>query len=200
MKKIIIFDFDGTLVDSSFIMVDAFNKFADVFKYKKIFREDISRLRNQSSRKTLKELGITFLKLPIIMIFVHKELTKKIGDCDISEELVFTLKKLQREYDLYILTSNSKKNVKKFIENNKIEFFKDVFISTMFGKSSILKKLREKGDCYYICDETRDLVAAKQAGVKSIAVTWGFQTEKPLKMLEPNFIVSSPFDILQLDL
>lgn len=55
-----------------------------------------------------------------------------------------------------------------------------------------------KEDAFVIGDTEMDILAAKNAGVKSIAVTWGFRSEDFLRAFEPDFIVQHPKDILNI--
>jgi phosphoglycolate phosphatase len=49
-----------------------------------------------------------------------------------------------------------------------------------------------------IGDRKFDIVAAKENGIKSIAVTWGYGSEKELNESMPDQIVHSPYQLLQL--
>jgi len=55
-----------------------------------------------------------------------------------------------------------------------------------------------KEDAFVVGDTEMDVLAAKSAGVKSIAVTWGFRSEDFLRALEPDFIAQHPKDILNI--
>ena len=48
----------------------------------------------------------------------------------------------------------------------------------------------------YVCDETRDVQAARKAGLRSIAVTWGFNSRKALEKAGPDFIIDQPDELL----
>ena len=58
-----------------------------------------------------------------------------------------------------------------------------------------LAKCRDINRVYMIGDTEMDILAAKNAGVKSIAVTWGFRSEEFLKRYEPDYIVHSPQEL-----
>ena len=59
----------------------------------------------------------------------------------------------------------------------------------------ILKIMDALGFCreevLMIGDTEMDIMAAKDAGVKSVAVTWGFRSEEFLRRYEPDYIVES---------
>ena len=67
----------------------------------------------------------------------------------------------------------------------------------MFRKDQKIKKAIKQyqfstSDTTYIGDESRDVKAAKKAGVKSIAVAWGFEGRKLLEMARPDKIIDKP--------
>ena len=49
-----------------------------------------------------------------------------------------------------------------------------------------------------IGDETRDVTGARQAGIKSIAVTWGINSEKLLRRKKPTFVLKKPRELIDL--
>ena len=53
----------------------------------------------------------------------------------------------------------------------------------------------EKENCFYVGDSPGDVLTAKNAGIHSIAVTWGFRTRKELEQAEPEFIAENPLEI-----
>ncbi len=57
---------------------------------------------------------------------------------------------------------------------------------------------RDKNNVLMIGDTEMDILAAKDAGVKSVAVTWGFRSEEFLKRYEPDYIVRRPDELLNL--
>lgn len=105
------------------------------------------------------------------------------------------------QFHLGILTSNTHQNVAQFLEKNELSFFE--FISTgksVFGKSHLINKIMRqrkvsKNDVCYVCDEIRDIEAAKKPGIKSIAVTWGYNTKDALIKENPDFIVDTPDEL-----
>ena len=63
---------------------------------------------------------------------------------------------------------------------------------------AIMQKLEvEKEDCIFIGDTNVDMQTAKNAGIKSIGVLWGFRDEAELKDAKADIIVSHPLEILK---
>lgn len=58
----------------------------------------------------------------------------------------------------------------------------------------------EKKDVIYIGDSGIDMQTAKNAGVKSIGVTWGFRPKAELEQEQPDFLADTVEDILKIKL
>lgn len=50
----------------------------------------------------------------------------------------------------------------------------------------------------YVGDSRIDIIAAKAAGMKSIAATWGYASQNRLEKENPDFIVNNPQEILKI--
>src|SRR5690606_19707107 len=64
--KLAIFDFDGTLADSSAWMLVAFAACADKFGFRKLSRDEIEALRGQDNRTIMRTLRVPMWRLPAI--------------------------------------------------------------------------------------------------------------------------------------
>ena len=49
---------------------------------------------------------------------------------------------------------------------------------------------------YYIGDTTGDIREARQAGVKTVAVTWGWHSHDKLALTEPDYLIDTPDELL----
>ena len=58
MIKHIIFDFDGTIVDSSELTLQIINRLAEKYHYKKVTMEDVHILKNVPVRERFKQIGL----------------------------------------------------------------------------------------------------------------------------------------------
>ncbi|HRI05962.1 MAG TPA: HAD-IA family hydrolase [Candidatus Dojkabacteria bacterium] len=215
MYKNIIFDFDGTLNDSRDYTIQTFfeitkNKVGDKFKD----------LRDKSPKEILEEFkGATIgdikrrFKLSLFSIIrtiskVQEEQYKFVSNNDkdtvLSElpyyegtiELVRELNDSGRQ--VYLLSSNKKKVLDRMLALADIEnYFKEVVGGTkILGKytkiRSLMKKYKMKSDeTVYIGDETRDIEAAKKAGIDMVSVSWGYSGEKLLQRYAPTYIANN---------
>ncbi len=200
----LIFDFDGTLVDSFRSAMDKLNLLADEFNFRKISDNEIDSLRDLTSRELIKYLEIPIYKIPSVLRRARKYMCSEMQALLPFKNIPEILHELHdMKIPLGILTSNSSENVTEWLICNKMQhLFNFIHIeSSYFGKKRILRKILkaykiDKSQAFYIGDETRDIEAAKECDVYSIAVTWGFNSEKILTRQQPHYIARKPEDIL----
>ena len=200
----LLFDFDGTLVDSFNCVAEKAILLSEEFSLKPFKREEIDNLRHLSSKELIKFLHIPIYKIPKLIYKMRQHLRNEIPNLPPFPDIYQVVEGLYHtESILGILTSNSVDNVSKWLElHNMRHFFK--FIHTepnYFSKRYLLKKTMgsykiDKSRAYYIGDETRDIEAAKKNHIKSIAVTWGYNSETALEKYDPSFIANTPKDLL----
>jgi len=70
----LIFDFDGTLVDSFYTVMEKFNLLADEFNFRKINGDEIDGLRDLTSRELIKYLEIPIYKIPSVLRSARKHM------------------------------------------------------------------------------------------------------------------------------
>ena len=143
MKKVVIFDFDGTIADTFGIFVQIANRLSTKFGYNSIKKSDIARLRSKKGQEVLKDLGISFIKLPFVVKKYRSEVNKEIKNAHPIKGIRETLVNLKkRKYTLGILTSNSLANVNIFLKKHKLDMFDFVHSEkNIFGKPHALKQL-----------------------------------------------------------
>jgi len=204
-KDFLIFDFDGTIVESFGAILRILRSISKNFGIDKITDKDIERFKEEGVRQSIKDSKIPLIKIPVITKRVNKKFNKEITNLSLFpglKEVFSELKK--RKYNLGILTSNSKDNVEKFLERNNLDFFDFIYSdSSLFGKDKVLKKLLKKqkldsNKVIYFGDEIRDIQAALKLNIKIVAVCWGFNTKKALKKYKPNYLIEKPSEILAL--
>lgn len=198
----IVFDFDGTIVDTLSVMVKISNRIADHYGYRRVPVEDIPMLREKRPSEVLRYLGISSFKLPIVVRRMRCEMNKEMVRLQMHigiREMLVNLR--NKGYVLGILTTNSRENVTEFLKNHDLQFFDFVYSGrSVFGKSWLLKKImKEKtishDDSIYVGDEIRDVEAAKKAQIRVIGVTWGYNTKAALEKSKPDYIVEKPEDL-----
>lgn len=202
-KNVIIFDFDGTISNTLESIINIMNDISNEFGFKKIQKDDVEHLRGKKPREILKYLGISLFKLPFVIKRARKEINSHIATLSPSVDLLPVLNNLKENGCKFgIVTTNSHDNVMKFLyANNLSDSFDFVYSARkIFGKDKTISKIikennMERSDVYFVCDEVRDIHAGKKAKVKTIAVSWGYNTPKALLKENPDYIVYSPLEI-----
>lgn len=203
--QVFIFDFDGTLANTLDLMRTAFNGMALEYGLPKILPDNLPQLRAMSAKELLQKYPLsplTFLKLRHT---IQDAVRSNIQNCNSVDGIPLVLKQLKKSGAIIgIVTSNSKENVQLFFEQNRSRQIDFIYSEkNLFGKAKVLNKIiREKGfsktSVVYIGDEVRDIEAAHQAGVTSVAVTWGFNTRERLLKAQPEYVVDEPGEILEI--
>jgi len=205
-KKHLIFDFDGTIVDSLDLLVKIYNQICHNYSCLPVDIKDKEELRKLKSQEVLKRYKINFFKIPFLLLKVRANFKSRISEVKIFDGISNVLRELKsNDFDLYILTSNSKENVTFFLKsNNLLDVFTSVYSSSnVFGKDKSIKRFLKsenikKEECIYIGDETRDIEAMKRINMPIISVSWGFNSREALLKLNPDEVVDKPSDLLSL--
>ncbi|NES18817.1 MAG: HAD hydrolase-like protein [Symploca sp. SIO3E6] len=211
LSQWIVFDFDGTIADTLETVIQISYRIAREFGYESICQFDVEQVRHLSFRERLQLIGFSFWKLPFFIRKVNNSLKSEIQELKPFhgiKEVIVELKK--RGYKVGIITGNSKENVTQFALANEMEHLFDCLYSatlfgpaTLFGKDKVIRKLLRKEaiepqQLVYVGDETGDIEAAQKTGVKSIAVSWGFNTPHALAAQNPDYLIQQPQEILDI--
>jgi phosphoglycolate phosphatase len=201
----VIFDFDGTIADTFDFYFYILNQLADKFGFSKIEHNNIDLYRSMNSHEILEKLKIPKFKLPFVIFEARRLLKNGLNHISPFSDIKKVIDEIKSKNVLLgIITSNSVKNVNIFLKSYDFPQFDFVFSSMrIWEKSRTLKKVLlhnklKPQSVFYIGDETRDIEAAHEAGVKAIAVTWGYNSEAVLKRYSPEFIVSKPEKIIEI--
>jgi phosphoglycolate phosphatase len=116
------------------------------------------------------------------------------------------IRRLSVNHVIAIVTTNSSQNVNAFLVKHGL----DSLIHAVYGVDSpgskaqkismAQNRLLEKGtpeSVFMVGDSLSDILAAKEASVTSIAVTWGHQSLENLLRGNPDYLVSSPHDLIE---
>lgn len=205
MEKTIIFDFDGTIVNSRDLVIKLYNELAEKNNCKKINEIDIKFLSGLSINERCKELGVPLYKIPSFAFEVKKNYKDYLCSLSIKEGIIDVLYKLrENRLRLSVVSSNSQSTILDFVKKNNIDIFDNIYSAKdIFGKhntiNGFLKKFNlDKKDVLYIGDEVRDVISCKKSGIKIIAVTWGYDSKELLSNGNPDFIVDYPSEIINI--
>lgn len=205
MIKQIIFDLDGTLVDSLDIFIKIGNEMAHRYGYQPITQEKIKELLKLPMRKRIESLKIPVFKIPRIGVEILNAFNSYAAEIKPIEGIAEMLHTLHgKGYGLNIVSSNSVHNIETFLKVNHLELFDNIQSSKgLFGKHVTIGRLitklgAAKEDVIYIGDEQRDVEASRKIGIRVISVLWGFDSKELLEKVEPHFYAEKPGDIVEI--
>jgi len=198
--KLLIFDFDGTIVDSKSLYYKAIGDELRVvgFSEKQIDRAiDIG----MSLRKTLRNIGLGFLA----SWWMHKKILKRIEKYIPEVKKCHDAEKIKEISGNKILVTNSLKEfavpvlrhlgLKK--EFDKIYGADDFSDKAQFISQYIKNHKLEKKDVFYIGDRAVDVKLARKVGCVSVIVSGkcAWNPRKEVLAEEPDFLLSDLEDI-----
>jgi phosphoglycolate phosphatase len=198
----VIFDFDGTLVDSLANSIAAFQRIAPRFHLK--LDLDLATARTLPTKDLFKRMGVHFWTLPRIIRAFQEEAAHDAPSLKLFPGIADTLAGFRaRGVRLGILSSNREDAIRACLRANAVEDRFDFVVGypKLFGKAKALRRILkaeriDRDALLYVGDEDRDVRAARKAKVASAAVTWGFHAEGLLAAAEPRYLVRSPGELI----
>lgn len=202
--RLVMFDFDGTLVDSFPWFCGILNELAAEFKFPPVSAGQREMLRNMETSEILKQMGIPLWKLPAIAMRMRQWAGRDLRQLRLFPGIPEMLADLRGSgLSLGIVTSNAEANVREVLGPKTASLVNFYSCGTsMFGKSSRIKAVaRAAGvstaEAIYIGDETRDAEASSKAGVDFGAVGWGYSNLSILQRFKPRMIFHEVGDLPQ---
>jgi len=202
MYKLVIFDFDGTLADSARWMAREINPLARRFGFHQVSEDEIEALRSCDARQILERLGVPRWKLPFIARHLRRRLAQEAETIQLFPGAKALLRRLAGQgVVLGLVSSNSAENVRRILGPEAAALIEHYECGVaLFGKAAKFRKLVRRARvqaCETLCigDETRDIEAARQAGLASGAVAWGYARREALALRAPTWLFETPDEV-----
>lgn len=203
--RCIIFDFDGTIADTEHFAFHITNVLAEQYNFKKITREELGDMKKMHFKELLEYIEVSARKLPFILRRGQKLLRHNMHEVQFCEEhFPELLEELQkRDMIIGIITSNTKKNVLRFLADKEIEVFEFLYAASLFNKQAKVKRVLKKynlkpQEILYVGDEVRDIHSARAAGTKIASVVWGYNDRMFLEAEKPDWLLEDSREILDI--
>jgi phosphoglycolate phosphatase len=183
------FDFDGVLVDSLAqlhgISVAAANR---VGAARGPTLEHFQTIRNLTFHDLGRAIGLSTRTAEIFANDMFEQLRTTADSPRMFHGIAEVLRELAGRHKIVVITANVRSSVERVLRGSKAD---------KLGQAiKIYRSL--PAETFMIGDSIGDISQGRQAGVRTIAVTWGFQQEGLLQDALPDYIVRSPQELLSI--
>lgn len=214
MIKAVIFDLDGTLLDTIQDIANTCNKLLEKRSYPALPLKDYKIYVGKGVKhlmiKVMEALNIPkYLLNDLLRDYyeIYKDESSKTtkvyeGINDLLKELII------QDIKVCVLSNKPHEQVIDLMP----KYFKEDLFSIVYGKHhgieakpnptllrKMIKTLRlKKTEVLYVGDTKTDMETALNAGVQSVGVLWGFRDEMELVQARASYIVKEPSEILEI--
>ena len=214
MIKAVIFDLDGTLVDTILDLQTAINCMLIRLGYKTKTKTDILNAINNGSYELVRRcLPTEVQSVEFILDSALEVYKEEYSHCYLDKSIAFP----GIEHLLSALRAN---DIKLGVVTNKPEKFANDLIESLFGEktfyevrgqgslpvkpnpTSTLNMLKNMGvkpnECLFVGDSDVDMITAKNVGARSVGVSWGYRNASLLTDAGANYIIHNPKSLVDI--
>ncbi len=209
MLKLLIFDLDGTLADTIIDIADAVNYAVEPFGSRRYSVEEIKAKVGSGITKLLRSLIPSETSIPeenIIKRFLEYYSEHLLDNTKAYPYVKETLLKIEGRYKKAVISNKREGFSREILEGIGILHFFDVVLGSDSVKEQkpspipLLEVMKRFGasrdETVMIGDSRYDIEAARAAGIKVIAVTYGFRSRETLK--DADYIIDKFDEILNI--
>jgi len=213
-KKLIIFDFDGTLIDSAPDLANSINFMLQTLYNKHFEAKDIYKWIGNGAQtlvqRALEAAGEDLNEIPrALEVFLHHYQVHLCDETILFDGVKEVLSKLKSNgYKIALVTNKPQKLIEPIL--NKFDL--QEYFALILGAESCKEKkpspepllccLKEFGlqpsEAVMIGDSKNDLLAAKRAGIDAVGVSYGYDQGEVLSSFDPICIISQVRELLPL--
>ena len=213
MKKLVIFDLDGTLIDSVPDIAENINIMLKRFGYPLLSEEEIKAKVGHGARNLVKDCigkSLTDKELDERLEFYNYQYTNSGSPkTRLYKGIPETLKELKkRGYKLAILTNKPQETTDNVIKNH----MSDLNFDKVVGQSGSVKCKPDKAatlailkelnvlpeNTYFVGDGDADVLTSLNSGTNGIAVLWGYSSKEKLAAFGATAFAYKPEDLLKI--
>lgn len=204
---LVIFDYDGVLADTLDDLLQSGQEACNKLGVKHLVtKDDLNNLEVMSfssfgqACEVPEHLVDEFVKICLNFF------TEKKSPPSIFPGLDNVVRHLAVNHMIAVVTTNSSQNVSAFLVRHSL----DGLIHAVYGVDSPGSKAqkilmarnrllenRKQESVFMVGDSLSDVLAAKEASITSVAVTWGHQSLQNLLRGNPDYVVSSPHNLIE---
>lgn len=203
--KLFLFDFDGVLVDS----LDVYEKTVTdcLIKINQPLtrgREEFLELFEGNFYESLVQKGVDLNEFMKASTDILAQVN--IRDIKPIAAVVPVVEELHKNHCLIVVSSNESSSIKEALKLFQYNgYFREILGSDFMlsKKEKILYAIKKyhvaPQDVYYIGDTTGDIKEGREAGVKTVGITWGWHSKEKMAAAKPDYLFDTPQEILQLN-
>ncbi|MFC4322904.1 HAD family hydrolase [Litchfieldia salsa] len=206
--KIVLFDLDGTLTDPKEGITKSIQYALEKMGIEELDLEKLTRYIGPPLQETFSrgyKMDDDEVKKAIDF---YRERFKEIGmfENKLYHNIPQLLNSLAKDYTLVVATSKPTVFSETILNHFNLDHYFDLIVGsnldgTRSSKTEIIQYILDKydkhplGDFIMIGDRKHDLIGAKNTGIDSIGVTYGYGSVEELKSSNPNYLVNEVIDI-----
>ena len=205
LPMLVIFDFDGTLANTWPWFAEEIVRGAEPLRYRPVTRSEVEQLRALHAREIFKALGIPRWRVPWLAAHMRRRAEAAAGALQLFPgvpDLITTLH--GAGVRLAVASSNSERTVRQVLGARLaalVQFY--ACKTSVFGKAAKFRRLVRRtgvapGRTIAVGDETRDLEAAAAAGIRGVAVEWGYAEPALLRAYAPGRTAGSVSELIEM--
>jgi len=203
MNNLVMFDYDGVLVDSLAVFTSVFIASCRQNGYHGIdSQERLLRLFDGNLFEGMAGLGLDHQAIGRILNTFQADIGGHLDKVKLFDGMAEAITGISRRNTIVIITSNVSHIVRQVFWEKGIDSF-DAVMGAEKEKSKT-RKIKQamtryrKRPAYYIGDTLGDIIEGRKAGALTVAVTWGWHDKEKLKNAQPDFLVSSAEELTEL--
>lgn len=200
MTKNIFFDYDGTLINSKKRMYNLFRELCpeNAFTYQEYWKIKRAQINQNDFLKKYFNYSDEQIKIFKKKWMEKIEEEQRMLEDKPFEDINILLGKLAIENTLYIVTNRQSKDlaIEQIKSFSLFDFFDKILVTEQKKTKTTLvrENVNVTSSDVFIGDTGEDILTAKELGLQSIAVTYGFLNKQALSEYNPNLIIDKVKD------
>jgi phosphoglycolate phosphatase len=200
MRPIVLFDYDGVLVDSLDYFLDAFLDSCHEHGCDKVrSREDFLGLFDTNFYDGMANIGLNGKLRTDVFHGMAVRLATKSGLYSFFPGIPDALRALAQFADIYVVSSNDSHVVEGFLKAHGLDMCRDVLggdkDTSKVRKIQSIGRLFPDAPLIYVGDTTGDMHEAREGGAVAVGVGWGWHGPDRLRKANPDHLLHSPNEL-----